>query len=62
MSRKKKPISMSAKEIADLTQAVQFAFGNSAADRFFDDVMAGARKLRAQKEKMRKENADKRKR
>ena len=34
---------ISEKEVAELTQAAQFAFGNDEADKWFDDVMALAR-------------------
>ena len=38
--KKRKAPKISEKEIAELTQAVQFAFGDQAADQFIDEVLA----------------------
>lgn len=44
MSKKFKKPKLSEKEIAELTQAVQFAFGDPVADEFFDEAMTEARR------------------
>jgi hypothetical protein len=49
MSKKSKIPKLSKKEIAELAQAVQFAFSDPAADEFFDQVMAEARRLDEQR-------------
>lgn len=51
---KKKMLKMpnfSKKEIAELTQAAQFAFGNDSSDEFMDKAFAYARELRERREK-----------
>ena len=46
MSKKKfKMPKLSEQEIAELTQACQMAFADPAADEFFEEVMAEARRL-----------------
>ena len=47
MHKKSKVPKISDKEAAELTQAVQFAYGNEAADAWFDNVMKGAKHFRA---------------
>ena len=39
------------KEVADLTEAVQIAFGNSTADEIMDEAFAFARKLQEYKKR-----------
>lgn len=46
MHKKSKFPKISEKEAAELAQACRMAFGNEAADKFFDDAMAEARRLR----------------
>jgi hypothetical protein len=45
MSKKFKMPKLSEKEIAELTQAAQFAFSDPVADEFFDEVMTEARRV-----------------
>jgi hypothetical protein len=50
MPEKFKAPKISDKLADELAQACRFAYGNEAADDFFDKIMAGARKLRQRRD------------